>query len=185
MPDQIYSEPIAGDFRQGDIFRDTLSLWLADPDPPALRPRTGKGGLTNYSPHSMASPPPGGFRWQDREYVLAEAKMALAIVLTHDCEIENDENERYRQVALIRPLMGVPDPDDRQVIVEGRNLGRLYLPAQDRIGLPESYVDFRAITTLRRAALHTDRRIAGLSDYGRTVLQAAIIGYFTELSDRR
>jgi len=180
--EDFYAQPVDGDFRQGDIFRDTVSIWASAADPPVIRESTGKSNRTNLSLHYAGNPPRDGFRWTVKERVATEAKRGLAIVLTHDCEIENEDDERYRQVALIRPLSAVTSAEHRLVIVEGRHFGRLYLPAHPDGIFPDSYVDLRSITTLRRHGLDPARRVAGLSDFGRSVLWGKVIGYFTELS---
>lgn len=182
MPDDFYAAPIDGDFRQGDIFRDTVSLWAVEADLPVLREFDGKGGRRVISLHDEATPPKDGFKWTSKERVAAEAKRELGIVLTHDCEIENEDDEKYRQVAIVRPLAGIGAVADRRAIIDGRHLGRLFLPKHPDGYFPDSYVDLRVITTLRRGGLDPERRLAGLSDYGREVLQGKIIAYFTELS---
>jgi hypothetical protein len=101
------------------------------------------------------------------------------VVLTHDCEIENEDNKRHRLLGLLRPLDALR-PEDQEVIVGGHHYGRLYLPAWDEVGLPESYADLRRITTLRLDALPGDQRVCSMSDFGREVLQKAIIRYLTE-----
>ena len=176
----LYTLPTEADFRQGDIYRDVVSLSLTVDVPPVLR-SFQKAGRTVVTMHGPDNPPKGGFRWE-KESVQAIAKRAFAIVITHDCEIENDDEEHYRHVALIRPLSGVANPADRQTIVEGRYIGRLYLPPFPSVNLPESYLDLRAITTLRRAALPPALRVISLTDHGRDWLQAGLIRYFTAKS---
>jgi len=181
--DDLYAEPEPDDFRQGDIFSESLSIWTEDPRPPALRQADTKSRRL-FSVHGHDDPPNGGFRW-DAEVVPVKAKLGLVIVLTHDCEIENGGNYRYRQVAVIRPFEALIDAGDRLAVIEGRHNGKLYLPECLEVGLPESYVDLRTITTSRRDGLDPGRRILSLSDYGRDALQTAILRYFTEQSEEQ
>ena len=176
---ELYTPAIPGDFRQGDIYRDIISLSVTTDTPPVLR-TFQKGNRVVVSMHGPENPPTGGFHW-DKESVEAIGKKRFAIVLTHDCEIENDDEEHYRQVALIRALSGVSNPADRQTIVDDAHIGRLYLPSYPP-DLPESYIDLRAITTLRRAALPPGLRVVSFTDHGREWLQAGLIRYFTEKS---
>jgi hypothetical protein len=108
--------------------------------------------------------------------------MTFAIVLTHDCEIENEGRERYRQLAIVRLFSGLQTDQDRRAVIEGRHNGKLYLPECADVGLPEAYVDLRAISTLRRGGLDPTKRILSMSDYGRDALQTAVLRYFTEQS---
>jgi hypothetical protein len=178
-PVELYATPIPDDYRQGDIYHDVISLSVITDTPAVLR-TFQRGNRTVVTMHHSHNPPAGGFRWQ-RESVEAIGKKAFAIVLTHDCEIDNDDDEHYRQVALIRPLSVISEPADRQTIVEGGHIGRLYLPPYPP-DFPESYIDLRAITTLRRAALPPALRLVSLTDHGRKWLQSGLMRYFTEKS---
>jgi hypothetical protein len=176
---ELYTTPVPDDYRQGDIYRDVISLSVITDTPAVLR-TFQKGNRTIVTMHHSHNPPAGDFHWQ-RESVEAIGKKAFAIVLTHDCEIENDDDEHYRQVALIRPLGAVTDPQDRETIVRDGHIGRLYLPPYPP-ELPESYIDLRAITTLRRTALPPALRVVSLTDHGREWLQGGLMRYFAEKS---
>jgi hypothetical protein len=175
-----YVAPAPGDFRQGDIYRDVLHIMLSLPGFQVLRTREAPGGRTQVFLHTETNPPRDGFRWESKERVEAEGQLALGIVLTHDCEIENPDSRHHRLVGLVRPLDRL-DARDQEIIVQNRHYGRLYLPAWADVGLSESYLDLRRITTLRRDALPDDHRIASMTDLGREILQAAIIRYLTEM----
>ena len=130
--------------------------------------------------HGEDSPPREGFKWESKERVVAEGQLAMAIVLTHDCEIENPDSRQHRLVGLLRLFDRLGDRD-KGIILENRHFGRLYLPSWPEVGLPESYLDLRRITTLRGDALPDSHRIASMTDFGREVLQFAIIRYLTEM----
>lgn len=178
--DQYYVPPVPDDFRQGDIYRDVLHLMRSTPDFEVLRTFLAKGGRTQVFLHDEKDPPKGGFHWDSKESVAAEGQLAMAIILTHDCEIENADSKEHRLIGLVRPLDRL-NPDDRTVIVEGRHFGRMYLPSWHEVGMPESYLDLRRFTTLRGDALPDKLRIASMTDLGRDILQAAIIRYLTEM----
>ncbi|MDP9236712.1 MAG: hypothetical protein M3P30_04815 [Chloroflexota bacterium] len=177
--EDYYVTPIEGDFRQGDIYTDTLHLVLSEPGWIVAREFSAKGGRTQLFTHTPDDPPKSPLTWE-KERVIAEGQLGMAIVLTHDCEIAHDDSRSHRLVGLVRPL-GTLTPTDAAVIVSGAHLGRLYIPAWTSVGLPESYLDLRRITTLREDALPLGNRIASMSDYGRRVLQVAVIRYITEL----
>jgi hypothetical protein len=153
---------------------------LSRPGFSVLRTWQGKGGRTGVFLHDEANPPKDGFKWESKERVEAEGQLTLGIVLTHDCEIENPDSRYHRLVGLLRPLATL-DERDQETIVQNRHYGRLYLPAWPEVEFPESYLDLRRITTLRRDGLPDDHRIASLTDFGREVLQFAIIRYLTEM----
>ncbi len=173
-----YSEPIADDFRQGDIYVDILHVMLSEPDWIVVKEFDDKGGRKKLVPHTPSNPPKA-LDWE-RERVVAGGQFGMAVVLTHDCEIENSDERNHRLVALLRPFDGL-SPDDQETIITNRHIGRLYLPAWANAGLPESYLDLRRITTLRDNALPGANRILSMTDYSRRILQASIIRYLTEL----
>lgn len=152
---------------------------LSTPGYEVVRTRQARGGRVEAFLHGQDNPPKDGFKWDDKEATLAEGQLRWGVVLTHDCEIENEDNKRHRLLGLLRPLDALR-PEDQEVIVGGHHYGRLYLPAWDEVGLPESYADLRRITTLRLDALPGDQRVCSMSDFGREVLQKAIIRYLTE-----
>ena len=178
-PDEYYYVlPTLGDFRQGDIYRDCLHLMLSQSGYRVLRERPAAQGRTQVFLHGEENPPKDGFRWDSKENVAAEGQLAMCVVLTHDCETENADNRNHRLIGLVRPLELLPT-SDRQIVVQNRNYARLYLPAWHAQGIPESYLDLRRITTIRRDALPEDKRIASMTDGGREILQKAIIRYLT------
>ncbi len=132
--------------------------------------------------HDEARPPEGGFWWESRgkEHVQAEGQLGSAIVLTHDCEIENDDSRHHRLIGLLRALDQLNDRD-KDIIVQGSHYGRLYLPPWPDVGLAESYLDLRRITTIRQDALPENHRIASMTDFGRELVQRSIIRYLTEM----
>lgn len=177
--DVYYVAPAPNDLRQGDIYRDVLHVMLSEPGFTVLREITIKGGRRAFAPHDADDPPSGGFTWESKESVRAEGQVCLAVVLTHDCEIENPDSREHRLVAVVRPLLNL-STGDRETIRSNRQFGRMWLPAWDEVELPESYVDFRRITTLRKDALPDDHRIASMTDVGRELLQKFTIRYLTE-----
>ena len=178
--ERYYVPPEPGDFRQGDIYRDVLHIMRSRPAFEVLRNWQAKSGRTQVFLHTEDKPPQDGFKWESKERVEAEGQLALGLVLTHDCEIENEDNKHHRLVGLVRPLDRLT-PQEQEIIAQNRHYGRLYLPAWPEVGLPESYLDLRRITTLRGEALPAEHRITSLTDFGREVLQYAIIRYLTEM----
>jgi len=143
-----------------------------------LRSFTGKGGRVSYSLHDADNPPKDGFKWDGKEVVAGDGQLAFGIVLTHDCEIENDDRREHRLMGLMRPL-AMLSSRDQDIIVGGGYYGRMYLPNWPEVGLDESYVDFRRITTVRGEALPDADRIASLTDWAREALQFGLIRYLT------
>jgi hypothetical protein len=175
-----YVEPELGDYRQGDIFQPTLHIMRSTPGFQVVRKISAKGVSSARSVHESTDPPKGGFKWDSREEVLADGQLGMCIVLTHDCEIENDDSKGHRLVGLMRPLANLSETD-KEIVATGQHFGRLYLPSWPEGGLPESYVDLRRVTTLRHSALVEQERVASLTDWAREVLQRAVIRFLTEM----
>lgn len=114
--------------------------------------------------------PSGTFHWDLerhgeevalRGYKARASEMeGLGLVLTHDCEIDNDRRH-HLVVVMIRPLSDLNEPE---VVLSGNNHAALYLPADESIGLEETFVDFRRLTAYRQEALRPDDRLASMTE---------------------
>lgn len=132
-------------------------------------------------------PPNGGFRWRIEEGgepgLLLRGFLEMAILITHDCEIENDDGART--MAMIRPASHL-DEKSREAVFSGREDEGYYaifpLEAQDDAPKMErSFVDFRRLTTVLPAVLDSSTRVASASDE----LRRAIAQRFKEYLFRR
>jgi len=106
-------------------------------------PTSNKGGR----------PPGSPFRLEDRqkpELVLVPVLLSMAIVLTHDCEIEHDD---HRTLAMVRPITDL-EPTFQEKCLAGDRTDMFPLQPQDEApAMVTSFVDFRKFTPLRPGAL--------------------------------
>jgi hypothetical protein len=171
VDNRLYVEPVAGEILQGDIYRNVPSIHLVAR--PVLVSRhykdTPKGVL--HGVHSEDGPAPkDGYRWQadqGGESVLAKGFMGNVVLLSHDCEIENDPN--HQLVAMIRPITQIQE-SFRADIMAMKHWAAFPLLAQDEApAMEDCFVDFRWITSLRPEVLREQDRWARL---GPVVLDA-------------
>lgn len=170
---------------QGDILYSIPHLHLKPPFQ-ALRSTTGRGGQQVFTPypfdisalfaHGDHSEPPGGFKFDRGEQVSSFCQVSLGIILTHDCDI--DQDPKHRLVALIRPLDPRQPAQDQQVIRENRNFNFFYLPPY-RDKMQESYVDFRRITCLAPEFLDKKRRVTSLTKFAIDQLHLRLFQFLT------
>jgi hypothetical protein len=169
-------EPFAAprlELSQGDIFRAVPSL-LVDQRPLVVVRRRDR--LTALLHTEGGDAPPGGFTWQGHgETVVARASLALAMLMTHDCELDKDEH--FRTFALIRGWETLPFETQLNILA-GRRL-RFFHLAPQLPDLPESYVDFRRLTTVRGREIRMEDRMLSLSDDSRAALREAFIQFVT------
>jgi hypothetical protein len=171
---------------QGDIFEEVPQLFLRPPLL-ALRRVTLAGGREAFGFYPFPPPaddapggpsgrvPPGGpFHFGTGEQTSAFCQVTRAIILNHDCDIENEPD--HRLVALVRPLSPVP-AEHQEIIRHNQNFNYFYLPAED--GLPEAYVDFRRLTSLSPDFLPVEKRIAALAVESVKALQAQFFRFLT------
>lgn len=111
--------------------------------------------------------PDGGFRWsiaKGGELVHARVYMGMAILLTHDCEIENDHPPGHRTLAMVRPITEIGEVD-RPPILGLRKYSAFPLPPQAAPpAMALSFVDFRRLTTVRPGVLENSIRHGTLSE---------------------
>ena len=171
MPERIYLPP-GEEVAQGDIYLDLPTVHVEKRPLRVARywkPDARGGGNDVYVVHAERGGgpgPTGGFKWgidKGGEEIIAHAYLAMAIVLSHDCEIEKDDN--IRTLAMIRPMTDLGSEDDRNDVIGWKNYSAFPLDVQiEEPGLEPSFVDFRRITTMRPAVLESSKRHASVSD---------------------
>jgi hypothetical protein len=173
--------PLGPELSQGDLVELVPSVWVEDlgylsktaDGPPRFRLHRGRPeSLKDERPHPAN----------------AMNVRAPAVVLTHDCEIDKDDQQKGSiLVGLVRALDGVTGEDDQEGIRQYTRHRAFYLPASERnerdseedVYLQqESYIDLRRITSIRRGTLDEQRR-AAMNDDGRLMLQEHLFRFFT------
>jgi hypothetical protein len=122
--------------------------------------------------------PQGDFKWtleRGGDSMISKGIIAWAILLSDDCEIENDED--HRTMALIKPWANLPD-SSQQKVAAGEHNCFFELPAQDEEPkVDHSYVDFRRLTTVRPNVLGGEFHYAAASKELRRALAVAFWEY--------
>ena len=188
MPEGRFFREADPELSQGDILDGIPSTQLKSPIL-AFREVTLKGGRKAYgafpyppvvgqTPDSSGKSAKGGvLDFTSGESVSTFCQIGRAIVLNYDCDIENDK--KHALVSLVRPLGVGQEAAHCQVIRENRNYSYCYLPADQELGLPEAFVDFRRVTCLHPEILAAGTRIASLSQEALRVFQRQLMLYFT------
>jgi hypothetical protein len=101
----------------------------------------------------------------------------LGIVLDHGCELDEQADPQMVHVAVVRELSRVPEVH-RESIRSYDQKRTFFLPASDALR-EDHYVDFRFVTTVRRALLDSFERVASLSEDGRTALKGQLVRFWT------
>jgi hypothetical protein len=150
---------------QGDVYLKVPSIDLPGRPVAVARPYRPTGDRPLHAVHTEDGlEPQGGFKWrtdQGGEKVIARGFMGMAVVLTHDCEIENDPD--HRLVAMIRSITDIQEAH-RASIMAGDNWAAFPLRAQSEApAMTDSFVDFRRITSIRPEVLLDADRYARLA----------------------
>jgi hypothetical protein len=170
MTELLYLTP-AGEILQGDIYAQMPSVYVESRPLRIARHWKVSGTRDVWEVHPEdGAGPGGGFKWRmdqgGEPALLVHAHIGLAMVISHDCEIENDPN--VRTLAMIRPV-GELERSAQEALFSGRDDQVRYaifpLDAQDtEPEMERAFVDFRRLTTVRPAVLDASRRVASLSD---------------------
>ncbi|MGH2406455.1 MAG: hypothetical protein ACRDF7_00060 [Candidatus Limnocylindrales bacterium] len=182
MPGPLYLPPVEGEILQGDLFANVPSA-IIDARPLRVARRLRADQSTWVVHEENGATPAGGFKWgisQGGEVLLARAFLGLGMVLSHDCEIENDPN--IRTLAMVRPATDLA-PDDRAALINGARVRYSIFPLAAQTIDPKMELSFvvRRLTTVRPAVLDPDARIASLSEE----LRAAVAARFRQYLFRR
>lgn len=157
---------------QGDIYVDVPTLYIREP---VLTAATVT--CTGHAQHLVPTQAePELFGTQDR-IMIGHGSLAHAVVLTHDCEIDKDK--KYRMLALVRPLAGLPNEAIEEIKAHRRRRF-FHLPAETELyPLEESYVDFRRITAVTDPVIPISKRVLSMQDHLRDSMREAFILYVT------
>ena len=159
---------------QGDIYRLVPSVYIDTRPLEIIRTFTATGGTTGCRIHQEDGEAPfDGFRWDDERFV-ARGSRAFGVLLSHDCEIENEQ--KHRILGLIRPWANLSSASQANVL-GGAHYCFYHLEPSAERQLPESYVDFRRLTTVRPEMLREEDRIMSMTDRARDGLAEAFLRY--------
>ncbi len=144
---------------QGDMFLNVPFIWLDRRPLVVLRHHGQFDGKYLYSLHKEADgatelpattlPADDKFRWHDLnkpEFVVAKCLFSMGIVVTHDCECDNDD---HRTVAMIRPMTVLPEKSQKQLLANDRTDLLALLPQDKPPRMEPSFIDFRKTAMLR------------------------------------
>lgn len=107
------------------------------------------------------------------EVVLANGLRTKVILLSQTCDIQNRE---FVVIAPIFDLDTVKNNNRKTAIKEGKINYRFYLPVSEV--MPESYVDFTLLSSVRKEFINVSDRILSLSDSYRPHLVWGLNRYF-------
>jgi hypothetical protein len=172
VADRIYLPP-GNEISQGDLYRDAPTvhiearpLLVARPYRPRQEPNRPSSDRQTYGVHQEnGQPPAGGFKWrmdQSGEDILAHSYLGMAMVISHDCEIENDP--KHRTLAMVRLATDL-QPQDRVRVFNFEVYSAFPLEPQDEEPRMEpAFVDFRRLTTVHPAVLASSIRFASVTE---------------------
>lgn len=119
------------------------------------------------------------------ELILAKAELSLAMVLWPDCQLDKfmlqgrPEERWFAGVAPILPMEPRLPVTVRQSVREQRRRMYFYVPPNEALGIPESFVDFRHIWSVKQSTLTP--RVAAISLAARSALFQQLFVFLTYL----
>lgn len=178
--DPLYLPPKPGEILQGDIYGLAPSVLVRTiPLRAARRFQPPKTDREIWTVHSDDKPPKGGFTWAMEQNgepaTLVHGFLGLAMVMSHDCDIENDANARI--LAMVRPVSQMDPARVTALFSEESSqvqYGIFPLAAQDTAPrMRRLFVDFRRLTTVRPEVLDDSQRLASASEEMRRAIARA------------
>lgn len=163
--------PPGVDICQGDIYTAVPSIYVRDRPILVACPRgEPRDGRQQYFVHEEGGrEPQRGWRWHEPQPFVVTGRLSLAILLTHDCEIDWDET-CVRLVAPVRPITDLGERT-RDRVRANRVATAFRLPAFEGFPpFPESFVDFRRTSTLTEPVLRPGDRVTAISEETRKAL---------------
>jgi len=152
----MFYRPASLPLCQGDIIEQLSNIHAKD-GPQVLRRTTLSGGREGFEAVKVDEEKPGS------EFLMpAHCCFTRSMLLTYDCEIDK-KGAKHLTIAMIRPLDPSLPRDQQEIIRKNKKFAFFYLPLTE-CGSPESYVDFRRITTVAPILVNDSRIVARLSE---------------------
>lgn len=174
---RYYLPPIGDEILQGDILDGVPAAFVRPGPTRVIRMGKTKGDYQFVTVHTEANPPHDGMKLSMEsggDDVIVHGYLERAMLLTHECEIENDD--RARTVAMIRPISHLDAETAEKLFSDDPDAlyTRFPLPAQaDEPMMERSFVDFMRLTTVHPKVLEECRRVASVPDEVRHAVATA------------
>jgi hypothetical protein len=151
---------------QGDIFKDTIFHYL----PPAILILREK---ESYLEASKIEDVPNAF--ETREIIMANAEKGKVIIVSHHCDVQ------YKPIIQIAPIFSITRlPEDQKPMCRKNNMyNYCYLPANENVGLEESYINFQLMSFYPVDLLNVSNRIVSLTEESINFVHERLLWYFT------
>lgn len=167
-----WATKLEGSLSQGDVLKEVLIGLPARPL--VFLRRTSLGGKRVWEEHPSFEPDNDGLG-----YFLGRGRLVPAIVVSHDCTMDNDGQRSRISVAPMAPLSALAQTDPKYREAALNQQQRSLLPLTNVPGLNgDFYADLRLITPLDRRVIDAARRVASMSPEGLERLQHQIADHF-------
>jgi hypothetical protein len=172
-PTGFYQNINASLFCQGDVFGCVpLVYFRADTVP--VKWVTLHGGKQAYAPQpAVTADTP--VKDRTKQTVLAGCDYTRAVLMTHGCEIDKPVN-KFVTVAIIRSFQDLQE-NVKDALRGNRKLSAFYLPPHEQ-GQPETYIDFRSLSTIEKDVLTKEGRICSLSEISSMAMLGQMVQFF-------
>jgi hypothetical protein len=169
LPAELY-EPPRTEISQGDILEILPHISLGYP---LLALHKEQETETVFR---ATGEPYTNFNDRDGQTVIANGRRSMAILISHDCEIDKPQVKKW----LVCPVVPMErlKPKNHDLLRRNRIFSMLFLPKLEKI-LGDSFVDFNHFTTLDSEFVKSAKRIISLSDLGRRALYVQFIRWLT------
>lgn len=172
MAEDWWSNSLHPDLSQGDIVTN-VPLGTVTTPPKYLYSAALKGNAAGWGETLDWRPDHNGIG-----HYLYRGRLAAAMVLSHDCDIDKPKGTHRVVVAVAIPRSALSAAEQNIVFTQQ---ARHSLPLPDVPEMGDYYADFRSTLYLPFTLVSQATRIASMSDAGRHRLQAQLIGFYTRL----
>lgn len=175
MPVGWWSTKLEARLSQGDVLKELLLGAAARPL--VFLAKASVGGKRVWEERSDFEPDNDGLG-----HFLARGRLVPAIVVSHDCTMDNDGQRSRIAVAPMAPLSTLRnlDPKYKEAVLNQEQ--RSLLPLTNLPGLNgDFYADLRLITPVDRRVVDATTRVASMSAEGLERLQHQLADYYIRI----
>ena len=163
-----WTASVRAELSQGDIL-DAIPIVLAPMPIRYVKPQTFPKGIKGWVESTVPFKDSGG-----RTVLFSAGFISQAIVISHDCDLDDHGGSKTVLVARVELLESAP-PEHRSTIAAQENLLRMFLPGIP--GLGDCYANLRSVATIDRQVIRQAKRLASMTDDARAFLQTRLIKF--------
>ncbi len=170
-----WAEALHPDLSHGDVLA-FVPVAVAREPLTILKPVTAKAGQSAWQKQE----PPPVLPAKSPVLFIATGNAHMVMVVSNDCELDKQKSKRGVLIAPVRAVAELATSQQETIMAQRQKSA---FPLYDVPGIGDCYADLRSLVTVDRALVDGAKRLATLSDAGRSLLRAYVIDFLFRIEE--